>query len=186
MTTDSDTEVLPPVTDLPEALAAAAPRRWRNRATPVLAGVAVVACAFLGGVAVQRQWGQSEPASTSAAGTPARTGAPGGPSGFPGGGFPAGAGPSAGGGFPAGAGPSAGAGVSAGRGETTTGTLTAVTADSLTVRTTAGGTVTVKIVGSTEVRRAATLAELRTGQPVTVRGSAATDGTITATAVTGS
>jgi uncharacterized protein DUF5666 len=160
----SDTEVLEPVkeetpddTGLPAALAKAAPRRWTNRATPVLFCLVLLAGGFLGGVLVQKEWGKT---TTAAAQTPRQ-----------GGGLPSG-GP----GFPPGP----------GQGEATTGTLTSVTANTLTLQTSAGRTVTVKIAETTKVLQTTTLPALRTGSPVTVQGSTATDGTITATEVSGS
>ncbi|MFI5933600.1 DUF5666 domain-containing protein [Actinoplanes sp. NPDC051494] len=65
---DSDTKVIAhPTEDLAGALAAAAPRRWRNGATPVLLAVVLVAGGFLGGVAVHRSTGSVAPAVRSPA-----------------------------------------------------------------------------------------------------------------------
>ncbi|GIE98917.1 hypothetical protein [Paractinoplanes rishiriensis] len=137
--TDTDTEVIPAVDDdLSTALAAAAPRRWSNRATPLLLGLALLAGGFLGGVTVQKQFG-----GTRTSDVPVPPGA-------------------------------------------TAGTLQTVGTDSLTIRTTTGRTVVVKIAPDTRLQRPAVLTDLRTGQPVTVQGSTATDGTIAATVVSGS
>ena len=70
--TDTDTTaVLPAVPDdLSAALAAAAPRRWSNRATPVLLGVLLLAVGFLGGVAVQKEWGRDAVPAPSASRPP--------------------------------------------------------------------------------------------------------------------
>jgi hypothetical protein len=165
--TDTDTAVLPVVTDtadghgdLPAALEAAAPRRWWNRATPVLLGLLLIAGGFLGGVAVQKEWGSQAASATVQPQAGTR---------MPGGGGPSGAPRERGG--PAAA-------------PSTTGTLTAVDGAALTVRTADGRTVNVKIVETTRVRRTAPLTTLTTGRAVTVEGSTATDGTITATEVT--
>src|SRR5690349_17179617 len=52
--------------DLDEQLAARAPRRWFNRATLVLAGLALLAVGFLGGAQVQKHFG-AVPTSNAAA-----------------------------------------------------------------------------------------------------------------------
>jgi hypothetical protein len=184
---ETDTDLLPGLSeeeppadnDLPGQLAAAAPRRWGNRATPALLAVALPAGGFLGGVQVQRHWGNSSatPASTTSSAGGTRTGT------FPGGrasGFPAGASAGPGGGFPGGGSPGGG------NTAATTGTIKKITTTALTVQTTAGATVTVKIAASTTISKATTLANLKTGQAVTVRGSTGTDGSVTATAVTAS
>ena len=74
---------------LAEELAHAAPKRWWNRGTVVLAGLVLLAGGFVGGLQAQKHWGT---AST--------------PSGFPAGGFGGGAGGFGGGagGFGGGAG----------------------------------------------------------------------------------
>jgi Domain of unknown function (DUF5666) len=137
--------------DLPAALAKAAPRRWTNRATPVLFGLLLLAGGFLGGVAVQRQWGATappaSPASLPSAGAAVRRDVP---------------------------------------PEPTSGTLRSVTGSTLTLQTPAGRVLTVTLTGTTRVRRGTTAADLRTGEPVTVEGTTAADGTITATEVTAS
>lgn len=162
--TDTDTDVLEPVSepeapdnpDLPAELEKTAPRRWTNRATPVLFGLVLLSGGFLGGVAVDKQWGRHT--TTTAAPTERM------PFAFPSGGPP----------------------MAGGDREATTGTIESVTATGLTMKTTAGRTVTVKIADSTKVQQTVTLAKLQTGQSVTVQGSTATDGSITATSVTGS
>jgi len=175
---DSDTEVLegiaeepPEDEDLPGRLSKAAPRKWFNRATPALLGAVLLAGGFLGGVAVQKQWGRA----SSSGGTSATTAGGGGFAGQMPGGMSASGMP--GGGF----GGNTGAG-----GSTTTGTLKSVTSSALTMTTAAGKTVTVKISESTKVQRTTTLAELTAGQSLSVQGSTATDGSITATSVTAS
>lgn len=165
---DSDTEVLPGLTeeppdnaDLPGELRAAAPRKWWNRATPLLLGVFLLAGGFLGGVQVQKHYGRSPSPAASAVTRQ-----------MPGGvGF---------------SGPPGGGGFGMGGTNATTGTLKSVTATALTVQTAAGRTVTVKIAESTKIQQTTTLAELAAGRSVTVQGATATDGSITATAVTAS
>nr|WP_296072899.1 hypothetical protein [uncultured Actinoplanes sp.] len=58
--TDTDTGIRPVTAgeDLPAAIAAAAPRRWHDRATPWLLAAVLLAGGFLGGVAVQKTWGR--------------------------------------------------------------------------------------------------------------------------------
>jgi hypothetical protein len=185
----SDTEAIPALqsdeppadADLPGQLAAAAPRRWGNRATPVLLVLALMAGAFLGGVQVQRKWGAT--ASSSSSSTSAGARFPGrGASSFPRGGFPGG-GASGGPGFPR---DSASAGPGGGDETATVGTIKTLTATEMTIETSAGTTVVVKIADSTTISRMTTVADLKTGQSITVRGPAGPDGTVTATAVTAS
>jgi len=148
----SDTEVMPAVAeppdtaDLPGALAAAAPRRWWNRATPVLLAGFLLAGGFLGGVQAEQNWGRT----TAPVRQEPRTAPTG----------------------------------SVDRGsQSTSGTLTSVAPSAITIRTEAGRTVTVRIIEGTKVQQSTTLAKLTAGRPVTVQGSTATDGSITATAV---
>ncbi|HWS31358.1 MAG TPA: hypothetical protein VN408_01300 [Actinoplanes sp.] len=106
--TDHETEVLPrPDGDstLTEALAAAAPRRWWNRTTLALLGVALLTGGFLGGIQAQSHWG-----TTTAATAPTSRGGP--PGGMPG--SATGGGPSNG----SGSGPSNGSGSMAIGGDT--------------------------------------------------------------------
>jgi hypothetical protein len=174
--------------DLAAALAAAAPRRWWNRATPVLGGTLLIAVGFLGGVQAQQHWGTAKPTSggnrnaTAGSGFPGNgqpgaraSGFPNAPSGFPGG--PVGGAS----GFP-----DAGT-VRDGR-RPTTGTVVSIQGTTLTVLTDEGSMVTVLTADSTAVRTtaSATLATLKAGQAVSVDGSASSDGTITATTVTAS
>ncbi|MFR9778269.1 DUF5666 domain-containing protein [Micromonospora sp. MS34] len=155
--------------DLTAALAAAAPRRWWNRGTVVLAGLLLVLVGFLGGTQVQQRWGETP--------TAARAGRAGG--------FPAGlssAFPGAGAGrvgSGAGASPTAAA-------PATTGKVKLVDGGVLYLETADGNVVTVRTDDHTAVRtsRASDLAKLKAGQTVSVEGTRAADGTVTATAVT--
>ncbi|MEU4242834.1 DUF5666 domain-containing protein [Actinoplanes sp. NPDC026619] len=163
---DSDTEVLePPVDeDLPAQLSKAAPRRWFNRATPVLLGVFLLAGGFLGGVGAQKHWGKTSSSGTSAV---TRSG-------------------SFSGQMPSGMGASGGPGGGFGGGTATVGTIKSISASALTMTTAAGKTITVKIAESTKVQQTITVAKLKAGQSLSVQGSTATDGSITATSVTAS
>ncbi|WIM98700.1 hypothetical protein ACTOB_002309 [Actinoplanes oblitus] len=164
---NDDTDVLPRTPseaeheDLNSAIAHAAPKRWWNRTTLVLAGLVLLAVGFLGGVRVHQRWGSSPATATPAAPTPgaALPGAAGTPSGALDPGRPGGG---------------------------TSGTLTKVDDGILYVRTAAGETITVRTSDATTVSKiiAATVAELTTGLQVTVQGTADSEGIISATAIT--
>ncbi|WFF02705.1 DUF5666 domain-containing protein [Micromonospora sp. WMMD964] len=155
--------------DLTAALAAAAPRRWWNRGTVVLAAMLLVLGGFVGGAQAQKRWGETP----TAARTSRSGGLPGGlPSAFPGGGSGrSGSGTEA---SPAAA------------GSATTGKVKLVDGGVLYLETADGGVVTVRTNGNTAVRtsQATELAELKAGQTVSVQGARTADGTVTATAVT--
>ncbi|MGW1059559.1 hypothetical protein [Micromonospora rubida] len=156
--------------DLTAALAAAAPRRWWNRATLVLGALVLVLTGFLGGVQVQQRWGDPGPATAASGrsgGFPARL-----PSAAPG----------------AGRGQSGAGTPSAAAGSTTTGTVQLVDGDALYVETADGTVVTVRTTDTTRVRtsRASKLTAIKKGQTVsvTVQGEAGADGAVTAATVT--
>jgi hypothetical protein len=162
---DEPTDLLPrlgesrnDVDDLTSAIAAAAPKRWWNRTTLALLGLALAVGGFLGGVQAQERWG-----SSSSAG-PATTFPPG--AGMPSGGF-------------GGARPGAAA-------SDTTGTVKLVDGTTIYVETDAGETVTVRTNDTTTVKLAqtVTLDQLTTGQQVTVQGEADPEGIVTAATVT--
>lgn len=146
-------------------LAAAAPRRWWSRTTVYLAGAALLVAGFLGGVQVQKSYGS----------TPTSGGA---------GNFP----PVAGGYFPrqngAGQGQQGGASGAARGG--TSGTIKLVDGGTVYVQTATGDVITIKTNGGTKVAvaKAGALKDLKAGDAVTVQGSTAADGTVTATTVT--
>ena len=164
----------------------------RNRLTSVLLVAVLVVCGFAGGIAFQRQRGAAAP---TAGGLPT-AGLPGGGA-FPGGAFPSG--------FPGGAQnlPGSGSGVSAdasgtsgnplGGGRSTgadqtsppvvVGTVTAVRSTSVTVQNFAGKNVTVQVPSTAKVTTTG-LTGLSAGATVAVAGTAAADGTVTATAIT--
>jgi hypothetical protein len=158
-------------------LAKAAPKKWWNRGTLVLGGVALVLAGFLGGLQVQKHYGTS---ATAASGTRAGAG------GFGGTGRGAGAYGFPGGAAQGGAGAPGGAASSAAAAAGTTGTVKLVDGDTIYVQTSAGDLVTVKTGKSTTVKTATTgtLKDVKAGDSVTVQGAAATDGTVTATSVT--
>ncbi|GAA4601584.1 hypothetical protein BJY16_003937 [Actinoplanes octamycinicus] len=169
---NDDTDVLPRTPteteheDLTSAIAHAAPKRWWNRTTLVLAGLVLLVGGFLGGVQVHKQWGSASTTATASSGTPA------------------------GGGFPGGAGmPSGAAGPDQARpGSGTSGTVSKVDGGILYVQTAAGETVTVRTTDTTTVSKttSATVAELVAGLKVTVQGVADSEGIISATAITAS
>jgi len=169
---------------LAEELAHAAPKRWWNRGTVVLAGLVLLGGGFVGGLQVQKHWGTS----SSASGFPAGFGGAGRYGGANGGtGRGAGAyggGALGGGGFTqggAGPGPAATAASSG-----TTGTVKLVDGTTIYVQTQDGNLVTVNTNGKTTVSAASksTVKSIKAGQHVTVEGAAGADGSVTATSVT--
>ncbi|GAA3237634.1 hypothetical protein GCM10010532_076570 [Dactylosporangium siamense] len=157
--------------DLNERISKAAPRRLANRATYVLAGLALLVAGFVGGAQVQKSYGTA----------PAATGAPGG------------ANPAAlasqfagrGGQFPGG---NTGTGGGTGTGQTgtrggITGTVKLVDGTTVYVETADGQTLIVKTSGTTTVSAPGALKDLTAGSSVTIVGQNA-DGTVTATSIT--
>jgi hypothetical protein len=164
-------------------LAKAAPRHWWNRGTLVLGSVALLLGGFLGGLQAQKHWGT---APTPAAGARAAAGFAGqNRAGYGAAGGNFGGAPGALGGTPGGAAPGGAAAPSAAA-SGTTGTVKLVDGRTIYVQTADGNVVTVKTDGRTTVSAAtkATLKDVTAGQSITVRGAAATDGTVTATSVT--
>jgi hypothetical protein len=162
---------------LAEELAHAAPKRWWNRGTVVLAGLVLLAGGFVGGLQVQKNWGSTRSGNT----------------GFPAGGFGAGAGRYGGGTGRAGAG-AFGSGGAPGRAQPTAavassgtvGTVKLVDGSTIYVLTQDGNLVTVNTDGKTTVSAASksTLKSIKAGQKVTVQGATGSDGSVTATSVT--
>ncbi|MBO3738905.1 hypothetical protein [Actinoplanes flavus] len=171
MTTMNDeTAVIPRVPGnegLSAELAAAAPRKWWNRATVGLGVAALLMGGFLGGVQAQKQWG---PSSAGTAG-----GLPGGGGGMRGGGFPGG-----------GLGQQPQSTTSAAASSGTTGKVKLVNGKTIYVETEDGTVVTVRTDGSTTISTASKgkLSDVKAGQSVTVQGTTADDGTVTAKSVT--
>jgi hypothetical protein len=153
--------------DLNERISKAAPRRLANRATYVLAGLALLVVGFVGGAQVQKSYGTA----------PAATGAPGG------------ANPAAfasqfagrGGQFPGGN-TGTGTGQTGARGGIT-GTVKLVDGTTVYVETADGQTLIVKTSGTTTVSAPGALKDLTAGSSVTIVGQNA-DGTVTATSIT--
>ncbi len=151
--------------DLDEQLAAAAPRRMASRSTLTLAGLVLVVGGFFAGAQVQKHFGVAgSPGGT----TPAANGQPG----------------QARSGGQNQAGPNRPGAAAAGN--VTTGTVVLVDGSTVYVKMANGTTVTVRTSGTTTVQaaQASKLSELAPGATVTVEGSAAPDGTVTATKVT--
>ena len=166
--------------DLNERIAKAAPRRLANRATYVLAGLALLVAGFVGGAQVQKSYGTA----------PAATGAPGGanpaafPSQFAGQFAGRGAqGTQGGQGAPGAQGGNAGAGGQPGTRGGITGTVKLVDGTTVYVETADGQTLIVKTSGTTTVSVPGALKDLTAGSSVTIVGQNA-DGTVTATSIT--
>ncbi|WP_432983497.1 hypothetical protein [Dactylosporangium sp. CA-233914] len=161
--------------DLNERIAKSAPRRLANRATYVLAGLALLVVGFVGGAQVQKSYGTA-PASAGPGGgvnpaalASAFAGRNGG-QGFPGAG---GNGANAGNG---------GQGTTGGRGGVT-GTVKLVDGTTVYIETADGNTVIVKTSDKTTVSTPGALKDLTAGSTVTVQGQTA-DGSVTATSIT--
>jgi hypothetical protein len=180
-----DTEVLPRPSgghlDLNQALAAVAPRRWWNRTTVGLLGLALLAGGFVGGVQAHERWGTGE---TQAGRVPGGAGLPSGFGGEPGGS----PGPGGPGGRPeasrSGPAPVQG-GAQAAMGATV-GTVKMVDGATLYVQTDAGETITVRTGADTTVKvsQTASVESITSGLPVTVEGVPDAEGIISATAIT--
>jgi hypothetical protein len=194
-----DTEVLPRTpgghADLNDALAAVAPRRWWNRTTVGLLGLALLAGGFLGGIQAHERWGTGE---TQAGGVPGGAGVPSGfgagPDGSRGPGAPGArpdstpSGPAQGGSEQGGA-DQGGAEQSGGAQPAmggTVGTVKMVDGTTLYVQTDAGETITVRTGADTTVKvsQTASLESITSGLPVTVEGVPDSEGVIGATAIT--
>ncbi|MEV6842240.1 DUF5666 domain-containing protein [Actinoplanes sp. NPDC051411] len=179
---------------LAEELAHAAPKRWWNRGTVVLAGLVLLAGGFVGGVQVQKNWGSTQsrgsgfPAGGFAAGANGGAGRYGGGTGR--GGAGAYGGGNLGGGAASQAGGAQAGGAQAGGAQAassgTTGTVKLVDGSTIYVQTPDGNLVTVNTDGKTAVSAASksSLKSIKAGQKVTVQGAAGSDGTVTATSVT--
>ena len=167
----------------------------RNRLTTVLLVAVLVVGGFTGGIAFQRQRGGD---SRTAGGFPTAGALPGGgafPSGgaFPGGGFPGGAQSLPGSASGASAGASGASTNPLGGGTSTAadlgsapvvvGTIASVRTASITVQNFAGKNVTVQVPSTAKVTTSG-LVGLAAGSTVAVVGTAAADGTVTATAIT--
>jgi hypothetical protein len=154
--------------DLTERLAAAAPRRFANRATYVLVALVIAVAGFVGGAQVQKHFGTTPAAASGTSGLAgAGTGRNAGAGNFPGGG--------------AGRASGAPGGAQATRG--ITGTVKLVDGTTIYIETSDGQTITVRTSGTTTVLTPGSLADIAVGATVTVQGQNA-DGTVTATSIT--
>lgn len=163
--------------DLNAELAAAAPKRWVNRATYAVAALALLVGGFLAGVQVEKHYG-TPTSAVGAAG--ARRGAGGlgrGGTGITGTG--------GNGGVPGGAG---GSGATGGTtaGDTETGTIRLVDGLTIYIALANGNVLTVRTNASTKVSvgSVTTVKGLKAGQKITVTGTDATSGDVIATSVT--
>jgi hypothetical protein len=161
--------------DLAAELAAAAPRRWWNRATIYLGAAALLVGGFVAGAQVQEKYGEP---STPAAG--ARSGANANAANadrF--GGYFGGQAQPGGGQAPSGASSTAAV-------APTTGKVKLVDGTTVYIETSSGDVVTVRTNGQTKVQAAtsSSLKNLAVGDSVTVQGQSGTDGTVTAATVT--
>ncbi|MFG2038877.1 hypothetical protein [Dactylosporangium sp. NPDC048998] len=160
--------------DLNDRLSKAAPRRLANRATYVLAGLALVVAGFVGGAQVQKSYGTAPAAATPGGANPAALAsafANRGGQGFPGGGQ----------GFPGGG--NGGTGTGGGTRGGVTGTVKLVDGTTVYIETADGNTVIVKTSDTTTVSTPGALKDLTAGSTVTVQGQSA-DGSVTATSIT--
>lgn len=154
--TDADTE-------LQAALTAAQGRRWWNRWTLCMSLALLLLAGFLAGVQVQKAFGDTGAANPGAA--QGSAGLPG-AGGFPGGGnFDADG--STGDQSPA----------------PTTGTIKLVDGTTIYIETDMGEIITVRTDEDTQVRMPGALADLATGDQVTVEGESTDEGTVTADSV---
>ncbi|MFI6762619.1 hypothetical protein ACIBF5_26145 [Micromonospora sp. NPDC050417] len=170
--------------DLAGELAAVAGRRWWNRATLYLGAVVLLIGGFVGGVQVQKSYGDPPGGGPAAAiGRGGQRGA-GGFAGFPGGG-PANRPDGTGSGADRGSGSGAAPGAEAGAAPATTGTVKLVDGSTVYLQTADGTLITVRTSPDTTVAvaSAGSLADLKPGDTVTVAGPNSA-GTVTATKVT--
>ncbi|WBB54676.1 DUF5666 domain-containing protein [Verrucosispora sp. WMMD573] len=149
-------------TDLDTALAVG-PRPWRNRATPWLAAALLLVGGFAGGAQAQQAYGPDSGPAPAGRGT-AVDGSAGGARG--GGARGGGAAPPAATATPA-----------------TTGTVTDIDTDTMTIRRESGEVITVQTDDRTQIRLPGALEDLRTGDTVVVTGNTQSD-EITAATVT--
>jgi Domain of unknown function (DUF5666) len=165
--------------DLAAELAAAAPRRWWNKATLYLGAAALLVGGFVAGAQVQQKYGEpSTPAAGARSGANANAANAGRFGGYFGGQVPGGA-------------QAGGAQTQSGTGSTaaatpTTGKVKLVDGTTVYVETSSGDVVTVRTNGQTKVQAAtsSSLKNLAVGDSVTVQGQSSTDGTVTASTVT--
>ncbi|SNS49563.1 hypothetical protein SAMN05443665_100560 [Actinomadura meyerae] len=175
--------------DLDATLAARPQRRALPGPTLYLAAGIILVAGFLGGVQAQKWASDGDgPSGTGPAGGFAGGRPPGGYGGMPGAAGPGGAGPGGqgpGGQGPGGLSPGGPGGFAGGGADATTGTVVKVTGRTLYLRTASGQTVKVATSAKTRIRitEDGELKDIASGASVTVRGTKAADGTVTATTV---
>ncbi|MEV8514331.1 hypothetical protein [Dactylosporangium sp. NPDC051484] len=152
--------------DLNDRISKAAPRRLANRATYVLAGLALVVIGFVGGAQVQKSYGTAPAATVPGGANPAALAS-------------AFANRGSGQGFPGGGNGTGGGGTRSG----VTGTVKLVDGTTVYIETPDGATVIVKTSDKTTVSTPGALKDLTAGATVTVQGQTA-DGSVTATSIT--
>ena len=162
-----------------------------SRTTVLLVAGILAAVAFVGGAIVQKHYGGTSSSGQAVAGGFAGrgggAGAYGGFGGFPGGGQAGGA--ATGGGAAAGGGTAAGGSAAGGAAAATpvvVGTVTKLSGTSLTVKNLGGKSVNVKVPEGATITLVAgkSLTTLKTGATVSVSGTTAANGTVTATSIT--
>ncbi|WP_327007111.1 hypothetical protein OHA72_07445 [Dactylosporangium sp. NBC_01737] len=153
--------------DLNERISKAAPRRLANRATFVLAGLALLVAGFVGGAQVQKSYGTAPAAANAPGANPAALASQ-----FAGRGQQ--------GALPGG---NTGTGGQTGTRGGITGTVKLVDGTTVYVETADGQTLIVKTSGTTTVSAPGALKDLTAGSSVTIVGQNA-DGTVTATSIT--
>jgi hypothetical protein len=159
--------------DLQAELAAAAPRRWYDRATYILGALALLVGGFLAGVQVEKHYGSTSAADARNAALSAFAN---------GGGFGGRFGGRGGG---AGATPSASASTPA-VGQSYTGKITLVDGTTVYVTLSSGDVLTVRTSANTKVNvgTATKVSQLKAGETVTVTGAADSSGNVTAVSIT--
>jgi hypothetical protein len=151
-----------------------------TRTTAALAGLVLVVAGFLGGVLVQKNFGTAASSNSNSGLTPAALSSR--AAAF--GNFGNRGGGTGGSGNNGGTGGTAGTGT--GTAAPTTGKITLVDGTTVYVTTSAGDVVIIKTNSSTTVRvdQTVTLKQLTVGSTVTVTGTTASDGSVTATTIT--
>lgn len=160
--------------DLHDELAAAAPKRWHNRATYVLAALALLVGGFLAGVQVEKSYGSGSAANSRNAALGALA------NGFGGRGF------GQGGGFGGRGGANPSASPSAPAVAPLTGKITLVDGTTVYVTLASGDVLTVRTTAATKVSvgTATKVSQLKAGETVTVTGPADSSGNVMASSIT--
>ncbi|HKD99345.1 MAG TPA: hypothetical protein VKB69_17340 [Micromonosporaceae bacterium] len=164
--------------DLEAELAAAAPKKWYNRATYALGALALLVGGFLAGVQVDKHYGANASAANARNAALAALGN----GGFNGRGFGGRGGEGGAGG--SGATPSASAGTPSS--QSLTGKITLVDGSTVYVTLDSGDVLTVRTNAKTKVNvgTATKVSQLKAGQTVTVTGSPDSSGNVTAVSIT--